>query len=157
MQNQNQGMLFRWPIFPYLPPPVPPVVGPCPFPDDIDLVINSSITSGPQGPPGPPGPPGPQGPPGSPGLVSTRVVEQDYTVQFSDYMVGVITSAPFTITLPNTVDGTVYLIKDVVGTAATNPITITSATFIDGAAFATIDANFGSLTFTRIGGVWSIT
>jgi hypothetical protein len=151
MQYQNQGP-FGWPMFPYIAPPTstPTLI------DDRDLVINSNVV-GPPGPPGPVGPPGPPGPPGNPGLVPTRVVEQDYAVQFIDYMIGVITSAPFTITLPAAINGTTFIVKDISGIASTNPITVTSTASIDGVAFATIDANFGSLTFTRINGVWSIT
>ena len=154
MQNQNQGMPFGWPMFPYLPPmPIGPLP---PIPDDVDLVINSNVVGpvGPPGPPGPQGPIGPPGPPGTPGLVPTRVIEQDYTIQFTDYMIGVITSAPFTITLPNSINGTTFIVKDIGGNASANPITI-SAT-IDGASSATINSNYGSLTFTRINGAWSI-
>ena len=159
MQNQNQGMPFGWPMFPPLPPIFPPGTPLPPVPDDVDLVINSNVVGppGPPGPPGPQGPAGPPGPPGTPGLVPTRVVEQDYTAQFSDYMIGVVTSASFTITLPNAINGTTFIVKDVVGTAATNPITVTSSTPIDGNPSATIDANFGSITLTRIAGIWSIT
>jgi hypothetical protein len=151
MQYQNQGP-FGWPMFPYIAPPTntPTLI------DDRDLVINSNVV-GPPGPPGPIGPPGPPGPPGNPGLVPTRIVEQDYTAQFTDYMIGVITSAPFTITLPAAINGTTFIVKDLSGTASANPITVTSAALIDGAINATIDANFGSLTFTRINSAWSIT
>jgi len=157
-QNQNQGMPFGWPMWPLVP--VMPPIGPLPhLPDDVDLIINSNVVGppGPPGPPGPQGPIGPPGPPGSPGLVPTKVIQQDYTVLLTDYMLGVISSAPFTITLPAAINGTVFVIKDVSGNAGTNPITITSASLIDGVATATIDVNFGSLTFTRIGGIWSIT
>lgn len=151
MQYQNQGP-FGWPMFPYIAPPIttPTLI------DDRDLVINSNVV-GPPGPPGPIGPPGPPGPPGNPGLVPTRVVEQDYTAQFTDYLIGVITSAPFTITLPASINGTTFVVKDLSGTASANPITVTSAAPIDGAVNATIDVNFGSLTFTRINSAWSIT
>lgn len=158
MQYQNQGMPFGWPMFPYLPP-LPPL-GQLPSPpDDVDLVINSNVVGppGPPGPPGPQGPAGPQGPPGTPGLVPTRVVEQNYTVQFTDYMIGVTTSAPFTITLPNAINGTTFIVKDISGNASSNPITITSTAPIDGAASSTINVDFGSLNFTRINGAWSIT
>jgi hypothetical protein len=150
MQYQNQGP-FGWPMFPYIAPPTPTPT----LIDDRDLVINSNVV-GPPGPPGPVGPPGPPGPPGNPGLVPTRIVQQDYTAQFTDYMIGVITSAPFTITLPASINGTTFVVKDLSGTASANPITVTSTATIDGAAAATINTDYGSLTFTRINSAWSI-
>ena len=150
MQQQQQFMPFGWPIPPYLP--LPPII------EDNDLFINSTII-GPPGPPGPPGPqgdPGPQGPPGTPGLVPTITVESDYTALVTDYFIGVISNAEYTITLPNGPVGTVFIIKDVSGTAGTNPITVVNTVDIDGEAGATIDTNFGSLTFVYSNGAWNI-
>ena len=157
MQNQNQNLPFGWPMVPFLPPALPPPFCP-PIIDDCDLYISSNIVGppGPSGPPGPPGPPGPQGPPGTFGLVPTIVVEEDYTALSTDYFIGVITSAPFTVTLPSSVNGTVYVVKDVNGDASNNTITISSADLIDSAASATINTDFGSLTFIRNIGTWSI-
>lgn len=74
---------------------------------------------GPEGPPGPPGPPGPigetgepgpQGPEGPPGPVgppgngccsSTRVVSEDYTATVDDFYIGVDSTGPVSITLPD--------------------------------------------------------
>lgn len=152
-QNQTQGFL----PFPSFPPVIPLM----PFIDDCDLFINSNIIGppGPPGPPGPqgdPGPTGPQGPPGTPGLVPVTTVEADYTALLTDYFIGVITSAEFTITLPNGPAGTVFIIKDVSGTASTNPITIVNTVNIDGQAGATIDTDFGSLMFIYSNNVWNI-
>lgn len=76
--------------------------------------------TGPEGPPGPPGPPGsagevgepgpqgPQGPPGPSGPAgncgcqcSTTLVSEDYSATMDDYYIGVDSSGPTTITLPN--------------------------------------------------------
>ena len=151
MQQQQQFMPFGWPLPAYLP--LPPTI------EDNDLFINSIVTGGPPGPPGPPGPqgdPGPQGPPGTPGLVPVITVEADYTAELTDYFIGVIASAEFTITLPNGPSGTVFIVKDVSGTAGTNPITIVNTVNIDGQAGATIDADFGSLTFIYSNLAWNI-
>ena len=149
-QQQQQFMPFGWPMPPYLPI-LPPI-------EDCDLFINSTVI-GPPGPPGPPGPqgdPGPQGPPGTPGLVPVITVESDYTALLTDYFIGVVTSAEFTITLPNGPTGTVFVVKDISGDANINPITIVNTVNIDGQAGATIDTSFGSLTFVYSNGAWNI-
>lgn len=146
-QQQQQFIPFGWPVLPYAP--LPPII------EDNDLFINSTII-GPPGPPGPPGPAGPPGPPGTPGLVPVVTVEQDYSALLTDYFIGVITSAEFTITLPNGPDGTVYIVKDISGNADTNPITIINTVDIDGQPGATIDVSFGSLTFIYSNSAWSI-
>lgn len=146
--QQQQFMPFGWPMPCYLP--LPPII------EDNDLFINSVIGSGPPGPPGPPGPEGPPGPPGTPGLVPTTTVEADYTAQLTDYFIGVISSAEYTITLPDGPIGTVFVVKDVSGTASTNPITIVNTVNIDGQAGATIDADYGSLTFVYSNNAWNI-
>lgn len=148
--QQQQFMPFGWPMPPYLP--LAPNI------EDNDLFINSIISGqpGPPGPPGPQGDPGPQGPPGTPGLVPVVTVEADYSVLLTDYFIGVISSAEYTITLPNGPSGTVFIIKDVSGTASTNPITIVNTVNIDGQAGATIDVDFGSLTFIYSNGGWNI-
>lgn len=149
-QQQQQLMPFGWSMPPYLP--LPPGI------PDCDLFINSIVNGqpGPPGPPGPQGDPGPQGPPGTPGLVPTITVESDYTALLTDYFIGVVTSAEYTITLPNGPTGTVFIVKDVSGTASTNPITVVNTVDIDGEAGATIDTNFGSLTFVYSNGAWNI-
>lgn len=131
-----------------------------------DIIITSG-TPGPPGPPGPQGPqgpigpqgiqgiPGPQGPPGTL-IVPVTTVEEDYSALTTDYFIGVITGAPYTITLPLPLDGTMYIVKDVLGDAFNNPITIVDTGFIDGALSATINTNFGSLTFIFNNGAWSI-
>lgn len=146
-QQQQQFMPFGWPMPGYLA--LPPTI------DDKDLFINSTVI-GPPGPPGPIGPEGPAGPPGTPGLVPTTTVETDYTALLTDYFIGVITSAEFTITLPNGPTGTVFIIKDVSGTASSNPITIVNTVNIDGQAGAIIDTDYGSLTFVYSNLAWNI-
>ena len=153
MQQQQQFMPFGWPMPAYMPLP-PPI-------DDCDLFINSVVTTqpgppGPAGPPGPQGDPGPQGPPGTPGLVPVTTVESDYSAQSTDYFIGVITSAEYTITLPDGPAGTVYIIKDVSGNASTNIITVVNTANIDGQPGATIDTDFGSITLIYSNGAWNI-
>lgn len=131
-----------------------------------DIIISSGGV-GPPGPPGPTGPQGPQGiqgpigpvgPQGPPGtlIVPVTTVEQNYTALSTDYFIGVITGAPYTITLPLAPDGTMYIVKDVLGDASNNPITIVTAGLIDGSVSAIIDTNFGSLTFLFNNNAWSI-
>jgi hypothetical protein len=136
-------MPFGWPI-PFCPP----------FIEDNDLLI-SNISSSIPGPPGPPGPEGPQGPPGSL-IVPITTIEEDYTAVDTDYFIGVITGAPYTITLPAGPDGRTFIVKDVLGDAGTNPITIVDVGLIDGSATAVINTDFGSLTFIYNNGGWSI-
>jgi len=124
-----------------------------------DIIITGGV--GPAGPPGPAGPTGPQGPVGPQGPagslnIPTTTVESNYLVTADDYFIGVVTSAPFLITLPLSVEGTVYIVKDVLGTAATNPITITNTALIDGSINATINVNYGSITFVFSDDVWNI-
>lgn len=136
-----------------------PIWGFSPFPpfpvkDEIDVIncVTSSI-------PGPPGPPGPEGPPGPPGplIIPTITVEEDYAALTTDYFIGVVTMASYTITLPTSVDGTVFIVKDIFGEASTSPITIVgTATTIDGSASATIDADFGAVALVFNEGSWSI-
>lgn len=157
--QQFQTMPFGFPSTAFvsaLMPVYPPYIV-----DDCDLYINSTVI----GPPGPPGPPGPQGeqgpkgeqgPPGTVGLVPTITVDQDYTPSSADYFIGIITSAAHIITLPSSLDGTVYILKDVSGNAANNPITIDSTDLIDSATSAIINTDFGSLTLIRNFNTWNI-
>jgi hypothetical protein len=139
--QQQQLMPFGWPLPAYLP--LPPLI------EDNDLFINSIISAQ-------PGPPGPPGPPGTPGLVPVVTVENDYAALITDYFIGVITSAEYTITLPNGPEGTVFIVKDVAGTAGTNPITIVNTVNIDGQAGATIDTDYGALMFIYSNLAWNI-
>lgn len=124
----------------------------------ISSIINSSSIPGPAGPPGPQGEVGPQGNTGpqSELLFPVTTVENDYTALPSDFFIGVITGGGYTISLPISTEGTIYIVKDVFGDAETNPITIAHTGLIDGAASAIINTNFGSLTFIYNNGSWSI-
>ena len=146
---QQQFMPF-WglPTFPLLP-----------YREEDGIDVINYTAAGPPGPPGPPGPEGPEGPPGPAGslIIPTVTVETDYEALATDYFIGVITGAPYTITLPVSVDGTVYIVKDIFGEASTNPITIIgTATTIDGAASATINTDFGAVALVFNEGSWSI-
>jgi len=140
MQNQFQENPFVVPIVPFLPNiAYYPFLTPC---------ISNTIVS--SGPPGPPGPPGPL-------IIPTVTVEADYTALTTDYFIGVITGAPYSITLPMSVDGTVYIVKDIFGEASTNPITVLgTSTTIDAEATATIVTDFGSIALVFNEGSWSI-
>jgi hypothetical protein len=147
---RTNDMLFQQQFIPFWP------VAPFPiYKDDCVDVIN--YTAG--GPPGPPGPPGPQGPAGPPGplIIPTVTVDSDYAALTTDYFIGVITGGSYTITLPVSGDGTVYIVKDIFGEASNNPITIVgTATTIDSAASATINTNFGAVALVFNEGSWSI-
>jgi len=147
-------MLFQQQFLPICGFPLYPIF---PIRDGIDVInYSSSGVPGPPGPPGPQGPEGPQGPPG-PLIIPTVTVEADYSALTTDYFIGVITGAPYTITLPVSVDGTVYIVKDIFGEASTNPITVVgTASTIDGVASATIDTNFGAIALVFNEGAWSI-
>lgn len=120
-----------------------------------DIFINGG--TGPAGPPGPPGPQGIQGPPGTPGLVPVTIVTTTpYLVPLTDYAVEVNVAGPSSVVLPVSPTGTVFIVKDISGAASTNPITITASTNIDGAPSATINVNYGSLTFIFNGTEWGI-
>jgi hypothetical protein len=119
-------------------------------------IINIGGLVGPPGPEGPQGIQGIQGPAGDASPVAVTVVESDYAIQDTDYFIGVITSAEYTITLPDPVEGTVYVVKDISGNAATNNITINNTSPIDGAATAVISTDYGSLTFVFVANAWSI-
>lgn len=123
-----------------------------------DVIIISGGTQGPPGPQGIQGIQGPIGPAGPAGslIVPTTTVEANYTALSTDYFIGVVTSAPYTITLPLAPDGTVYIVKDLLGNASTNPITITNTALIDGTTTAVINTNYGSLTFIFANGAWSL-
>lgn len=145
-----QQQFMPWVVPPYVPY-VPPVI------EDNDLFISNNMAGiGPPGPPGPVGPPGPQGPPGTPGLVPVITVEDDYTALSTDYFIGVITGDSYIITLPDGPEGTVFIVKDVLGDASTNPISIVNTAFIDGIPSATIDVDYGALTFIYSNSAWNI-
>lgn len=87
----------------------------------------------------------------------TDVTTTPFTPSTSDYFLCVDIDGPASIVLPETTIGRVYVVKDCDGDAATNPITITAiGSTIDGAASATINVNYGSLTFVFNGTEWSI-
>lgn len=121
-----------------------------------DIFINGSV-----GPPGPPGPPGPAGPPGPPGtliLPVTQVTTPTYSASMDELVLEVISVVPSTITLPAaTTVGKLFVVKDTSGNASTNNITITSSSLIDdGFGSATINVDFGSMTFVASGTEWNI-
>ena len=117
-----------------------------------DFFINGGT-----GPIGPPGPPGPAGPPGNPSPVTvTDVATATYTALPTDYFLCVLTIAPVVITLPTGILGTVYIVKDCAGNAQAAPIVVQGTGQNVDIGTATINVNFGSLTFIFNGTEWSI-
>ena len=126
---------------------------------------------GPQGPPGEPGATGPQGepgpigPPGPPGectcKCSTTLVSQDYVVKMDDYYIGVNSSGPVTITLPDDcTDCHQIIVKAEMGPPLGNrKITIitTGTSYIDGVVQEyIIEVPFQSVQFICRGGNWYV-
>lgn len=121
------------------------------------ITINGAGPPGPPGPVGPQGPQGVQGPPGTPGLVPlTNVTTTPYLVPLTDYTIAVNVAAPSSLVLPVAPTGTVFIVKDSSGNASINPITISASSTIDGSADATINTDYGSLTFIFNGTEWNI-
>lgn len=91
-------------------------------------------------------------------VVSVTLPAGNYTTLATDYVIGVNTSAPRTITLigsPTT--GQMYRIADITGSAATNNITVSgNGSNIDGAASKIINTNYGSIDVVYTGTIWKI-
>ena len=145
-QSQSQGLLF-----------IPSYI------DGLDLSIKCTTVSipgppGPPGPEGPPGPPGPTGPAGTVANVPVTLVDADTYVPTADeYFLGVIYDGAVTITLPASITGKVYIIKDAVGDAQANPITIAATgSTIDTLATYTLNINFSSVTLVFNGIEWNV-
>jgi hypothetical protein len=93
--------------------------------------------------------------------LAQRTVAANYAADSlgPDYIIGVTTGAPVTITLPDPKKGRVIIVKDQSGAgAATNNITVVSknAETIDGAANKVISTNRGAVQFYGDGTVWYI-
>jgi hypothetical protein len=89
----------------------------------------------------------------------TIVNTSPYIALPTDYNLAVTANAvvPAAVILPASPTGTVFIVKDAAGVASINSITVSAiASTIDGAAAATIDANYGSLTFIFNGTEWNI-
>lgn len=120
-------------------------------------IITINGGEGPPGPPGPQGPQGVQGPPGNPGLVPlTNVTTPAFLISLNDYTLAVNVALPSSLVLPVAPIGTVFIVKDSSGNASTNPITISASSTIDGSPTATINTNYGSVTFIFNGTEWNI-
>lgn len=139
-------IMYQQQYFPYMPCTFLPIL------DDRDLFINSNIIGmpgppGPQGPAGadgqqgpagidgvqgPQGPIGPQGPAGS-SLLNTIVISENYEAEPTNYYIGVDSTGPVTVTLPEDAPpGTQYIIKLQMGAPiGTRKVTITSTATID--------------------------
>lgn len=173
---QQQIMPFGWPMVPFVST----------FPvnlDDIDIINYTSNGSpgpagpaGPAGPQGEPGVPGPQGlqgdtgptgPQGEPGPIgpegpalnrNTVIVSHDYTATCEDYYIGVDSTGPVTITLPEEAPrGTQYIIKLQMGAPiGTRKVTVKSSSNIDNVNTLILTNPYESLQ-VLFQGAWHIT
>jgi hypothetical protein len=104
------------------------------------------------------GVPGPPGPPGTLIVPVTIVTSSPTTATTSQYFLGIDVNGSSTITLPVSVIGKVFIIKDVSGNAFTNPITVTATSHtIDGQNSYVLNVNYGSITLVFTGLEWNIT
>lgn len=140
--DQYQSIMPMWAWFPPPLPQVSPSFVPQQIITDNDIINVGSGTIG-----------------GNPSPVTvTDVTTPTYTARATDYFLCVDTATnAVTITLPTSVLGTVYIIKDCSGDAATNPITIngTSGQLVDGSS-ATINSPYGAIQLIFNGTEWSI-
>lgn len=93
--------------------------------------------------------------------IHRTAVSGDYSILSADYLLGVSTAAPRTLTLPSAATvgvGKIYVIKDETGTAATNNITIatTGGQTIDGSASVIINTNYAAVSVYTDGTNWFI-
>ena len=157
LQNQNSSFPFgllanQFQIAPFVPS----------FVDDRDLVIDyRSSGQGPPGPPGPQGPVGPIGPTGPAGTVANVPVSlvdaATHTPTADEYFLGVIYDGTVTITLPASITGKVYVIKDSVGDSNTNPITIlATGSTIDSLVSYILNINWSSASLIYNGIEWNV-
>lgn len=145
-------------------------------PGNDTVIINQEKSNGCECPPGPPGPPGPQGEtgpkgdtgdqgpvgppgiqgvPGEPGPIgppgececSRRTISANYTATNIDYYIGVVSTGPITITLPDDCDGCELIIKAEMGPPLGNrKITVVPSDDdqkVDGKASYTIETPYG--------------
>jgi hypothetical protein len=122
-----------------------------PFVDDKDFFINYMAP----GQTGPAGPPGPQGPAGTVTSVPVTLIDEaTYTPTANEYFLGIIYDGTVTITLPSSVAGKVYIIKDSLGDSSTNHTTIVAS--IDGAASYVLNIDWSSVTLIYNGIEWNV-
>ena len=158
IQNQNMGIPFGLLMGQLQGSPFVP-----PYIDDRDLIIDyrSSGGQGPPGPPGPQGPVGPIGPTGPAGTVANVPVSlidaATYTPTADEYFLGAIYNGAVTITLPASITGKVYIVKDSVGDSNTNPITILAiGSTIDDLTSYTLNIDWSSVTLVYNGIEWNV-
>ena len=111
-----------------------------------------------QGPTGSQGPTGPTGPGGQQGLVNTVIISEDYTAKLTDYYIGVNSTGPVTVTLPEDAPkGTQYIIKLQMGAPiGTRKVTVKSGTNIDNVGVIILTNPYESLQ-VLFQGSWHIT
>ena len=118
--------------------------------------------TGPKGDTGETGPQGPKGEQGEPGICedcdcNTIGIAEDYAPSFGDYYIGVTTSDPITVTLPESPDdGQTYTIKGEVKKVVIT-ITTTDSSKIDGNQTIILRNPYDYVTIVYRGGKWNIT
>lgn len=150
-----------------------------PISDDVDNIINYSVSNSIPGPPGPPGPPGidgppgpvgaegPQGPQGPPGtesgdpIYNTILIDDDYIVTQNDAYIGVSTTKPIEVLLPSDpIQGTLYVIKLEMGAPIGNRkvkiVTENNTVTIDGKTSHTLVTPYQSVSLIYRGNGWHI-
>lgn len=140
-------------------------------PGDDVVIINSGDCETETCPPGPPGPPGekgeqgeigPQGPQGLPGIClecdcNTIGIAEDCAPALDDCYIGVTTSEPVTVTLPESPeDGQTYTIKGEVKKVVIT-VTTTDSSKIDGHQTIILRNPYDYVTIVYRGGKWNIT
>jgi hypothetical protein len=86
------------------------------------------------------------------------IVTASYSINNSEYIVGVSASSAMTLTMPATpAIGQNFIIKDVVGNAPTKNIKINgNGRLIDGKIIYTMTTNYQSINIINFGSFWSI-
>jgi len=126
---------------------------------------NCNDTPGIPGPPGPEGPPGPPGPQGEPGvcegwIFNAILVNDTYYAQLEDFYIGVDSTGPTTIYLPEEpVDGKLIIVKaEMAPPLGNRKITVTTnnGTLIDGYTEYVIQVSHESVSLIYRGTEWHV-
>lgn len=93
-----------------------------------------------------------------PHIETITVVTSNYTINNTDYIIGVSGTMPLIITLPVTPElGRTYVIKNLTGGINFQPVTVSSTThLIDGNPTFTMSINYQSLNLAFFGSSWGI-
>lgn len=119
---------------------------------------------GPQGEQGPPGPPGPQGeqgeqgPQGESSQNAVTLISNDYVVRPEDFYIGVDSTGPITITLPEPVDGRELIVKlEMAPPIGTRKVTVDGDGFlIDGEAEVVLKTAYALIWIKARDNHWNV-